>query len=108
MIGPKSLQIRFDKLGGFIRVYDGTRHLVLFGPEKYDAIYNTTRYLISQKSGITYVFSNNHAKIKIDSYNSCYNINIKLVFNNYQNHYYYIFRKMFVSTRWKIMTRLFW
>ena len=56
MIGAKSLQIGFDKLGGFIRVYDGTRHLVLFGPEKYDAIYNTTRYLISQKSGITCFF----------------------------------------------------
>ena len=38
---------------------------------------------------VLHVFSNNHAKIKIDSYNSCYNINIKLVFNNYQNHYYY-------------------
>ena len=56
MIGAKSLQIRFDKLRGFIRVYDGTRHLVSFGPEKYDAIYNTTRYLISQKSGITMFF----------------------------------------------------
>ena len=70
MIGAKSLRIRFDKLGGFIRVYEETRHLVLFGPKKYDAIYNTTRYLISQKSGITHVFSNNHAKIKIDSYHS--------------------------------------
>ena len=28
------------------------------------------RYLISQKSGITFVFSHNCAKIKIDSYDS--------------------------------------
>ena len=28
------------------------------------------RYLINQKDGITYVFSHNYAKIKIDSYDS--------------------------------------
>ena len=38
---------------------DGTSYLVLFGPEKYDAIYNRIRYLISQKGGITYVISHN-------------------------------------------------
>ena len=30
----KPLCIRFDKIDGFIRVYDGTRYLVLFGSEK--------------------------------------------------------------------------
>ena len=30
-----------------MRAYGKTRHLVLFGPEKYDAIYNMIRYLIS-------------------------------------------------------------
>ena len=55
LIGPKSLRIRFNKIDGFIRVYDGTRYLVLFGPEKYDVIYNRIRYMISQKSVITYV-----------------------------------------------------
>ena len=69
-IGAKPLSIRFDKVNEFIRVYDGTRYLVLFGSEKYDAIYNRIRYLISQKSGITYVFSHNHASVKIDSYDS--------------------------------------
>ena len=54
----------------FIRVYDATRYLVLFGSEKYDPIYNRIRYLISMKRGITYIISNNHAKIKVDSYNS--------------------------------------
>ena len=35
----KTLRIRFDKIDGFIRVYDRTRYLVLFGSEKYDFIY---------------------------------------------------------------------
>ena len=28
----------FNKVVGFIRVYDGTRYLVLHGPENYNAI----------------------------------------------------------------------
>ena len=47
------MRIRFYKIDGFIRVYDGTRYLVLFESEKYDFIYNKIRYLISVKSGIT-------------------------------------------------------
>ena len=39
-IGAKPLCIRFDKVDVFIRVYDPTRYLELFGPEKYDAIFN--------------------------------------------------------------------
>ena len=68
LIGAKPLRIMFNKVDEFIRVYDGTRYLVLFGPEKYDAIYNRIKYVISQKNGITFVFSHNYAKIKIDSY----------------------------------------
>ena len=34
---------------------DGTRYLILFGTEKYDSIYNRTRYLTGIKNGITYV-----------------------------------------------------
>ena len=67
LIGAKPLDIRSNKIDGFIRVYDGTRYLILYGPKKYDTIYNRIRYLISQKSGITDVFSNNYDKIKIDS-----------------------------------------
>ena len=33
MIGAKHLHISFDKVDEFIRVYDGTKCLVLFGPE---------------------------------------------------------------------------
>ena len=38
LIGAKPLRIRFDTVDGFIRIYDGTRYLLLFGSEKYDAI----------------------------------------------------------------------
>ena len=37
-IGAKPLRIRFDKVDGFIRVYNGARYLVLFGVEKYGFI----------------------------------------------------------------------
>ena len=36
----------------FIRVFDGSKYLLLFGYEKYDAIYN---WIIGVKSGITYI-----------------------------------------------------
>ena len=45
--GAKQMRIRFNKVDGFIIVYNGTRYLVLFNAEKYDA---------SQKSGITSAF----------------------------------------------------
>ena len=68
LIGSKSLHIRFNKIDGFIRIYDGTRYLTLFGSEKYD--YNRIRYLTSLKSDITYIFSHHFAKIKVDSHDS--------------------------------------
>ena len=40
------------------------------GPEKYDAIYNRIRCLISLKRCIIDVFSHYYAKIKVDSYDS--------------------------------------
>ena len=66
----KPLRISFDKLNGFIRLYDGNRYLVLLGSEKYDSIYNRSRYLKGIKSGMTYITSHNYAKIKVDSYDS--------------------------------------
>ena len=68
LIHPKVLRIRFDKIDGFIRVYYGTRYLVLSGSEKYDSIYDKIRYLISVKSGIPYIISHNYATTKVDSY----------------------------------------
>ena len=37
------LRIRFDKIDGFIRTYDGTKSLVSYGSKKYDSIYNRNR-----------------------------------------------------------------
>ena len=71
MIGAKPLRIRFDKEGELTIFFDRTRYLLLFGPEKYDVIYNRIRYLISQKNGITYVFFLIFMqKIKIDLFES--------------------------------------
>ena len=67
LLGGKSLCIRFD-IGGFIKVYDGTRYLTLFGSEKNDSIYNRTRYVIEVKNGIILVFSHYYAKTEVDSY----------------------------------------
>ena len=55
LIGAKPLRIRFDKIDGFIRIYDGIRYLRLFGSEKFDAIYNRIGYLTSLKNSITFV-----------------------------------------------------
>ena len=68
LIDSKPLYIRFDKIDGFIRVYGGTRYLVLFGSEKYFSIYNRIRYLINVKSEITYTIFHNYATVKVDLY----------------------------------------
>ena len=78
LIGSKPSRIRFDEIDGFVRIYDGTRYLTLFGSEKYEyAIYDRIKYLISLKSSITYIFSHNFGKIKVDSY---YSLPIKKTF----------------------------
>ena len=93
----KPLHIGSNKIDRLVRVYDGNRCLVLFGPKKY-TIYKRTRYLISQKSHITYVFSHNYA-IKVNLYDSLplentltlHNviILIKSVFDKYQNNHHW-------------------
>ena len=77
MIGEKPLRIIDNKVDGFFRDYGGIKYLVLFGSEKYNAIYDRIRYLIGLESGIT----------------SCFNI--------------YILRKMFVSISLNIMRTQF-
>ena len=67
LIDSKPLRVRLDKIDGFIRIYDETKYLTLFGSKKYDAIYNRNRSLIGIKSGITDVYSLYYAKIKVDS-----------------------------------------
>ena len=70
MICPKPLCVTFYKVDEFNRVYDGTRYLLVFGPEKKDVFYDRIRYLIGLKSCVTYVISRNYARIKVDSYDS--------------------------------------
>ena len=99
LMDAKSWSIRFDKIDGLIRVYVGTRYLVLFGAEIFDLIYKRIRYLIGVESGITYVISHSYVKIKVDSYDSLplekaltfYNVMIliKSGFNKDKNNYYY-------------------
>ena len=98
LIDLQLLDIRFDKIDGFIRIYNGNRYLTLIGPENNQAIYNRIRYLISLKSDITYIFSHYFSKIKVASYDSLpiekistfHNviIHIKSVINKDENHYY--------------------
>ena len=52
-MGEKPLLIRCDRIDGFIKVFDGTRYLVIFDFWLFDEIYKRIRYFISEKSGIT-------------------------------------------------------
>ena len=56
LIDPKPFRVRFFKIDEIIRIYDGTGYSILFGSEKYDAIYNRIRYLIILKSSMTCIF----------------------------------------------------
>ena len=47
----------FNALYGFVRDYDWTEYLVLFGLERYDAIYEKIKYLVGLKNGIYVFFS---------------------------------------------------
>ena len=56
LIGPKPRALDSIKFGRWVRIYEGTRYLILFGSKKY-AIYNRIRYLMTLKSSITWVLS---------------------------------------------------
>ena len=60
LTGAKPLLIKFDKIDGFIRVYEGTRYFISF-----DAIYDKIRNSICQKSDIIYIYLHYYTKIKI-------------------------------------------
>ena len=52
--GPKPLRIRFDDIDGFIIPLDGKiKHLILFNYGLFIKICGKTKYLISEKGGIT-------------------------------------------------------
>ena len=56
LIDAKPLHIRFDKIDGFITVYDGTRYFILFGSQNMIS-FTTELDVISVKTGITYIIS---------------------------------------------------
>ena len=66
-MSAKSLHIRFGKINGFLKICGGIRYLVLYDHEKINAIYDRSRYLISEKSGVKDSINHNFARIRIDS-----------------------------------------
>ena len=70
ILGARPLCIRFDKIDGFIKIYNGTRYLVLFAPRICDTIYDKIRDLIIDKNGIRFSISHDFGKISIDLCNS--------------------------------------
>ena len=97
-MGSKLSRIKFDKIDGFIKIYNRTRYLVLFGYWWYDKIFDNIEYLINQKSGITDSINHNFGRIRIDSHNSLplekiltfHNVIVlmKSFVNENKNHYY--------------------
>ena len=67
--GCKTIAYLVRKIDGFTKIYDGIRYLVLFASERFNAIYNSIKHLISEKSGITDGINYNFARIRIDSDN---------------------------------------
>ena len=101
-MGAKPLRMWFEKIDGFIKIFDGIRYLVLLASERYNAIYDKIRYLVSENSGITDSINHNFARIRIDSYNSLpiektltfHNViifNNSVVNKNGNNYYYNIY-----------------
>ena len=69
-MSAKLLCISFFKKDEFIKIYDTTRYLVLFGRKRYGAIYHWISYPINEKSGITWSVNHSSTRIGIDSYSS--------------------------------------
>ena len=67
LIDPKPMCIRFDKMDGLNRVYDGIRYIILFRSEKFGAFYDRIRYLLTLKSDTAYIFSRYFVKTIVDS-----------------------------------------
>ena len=66
-IGSKPLRIKFDKIDGFITVYDGTRYLTLFGEmllETYKAISTKIEDLKSIELNALLAYDDRYGKIK--------------------------------------------
>ena len=103
-IDAKLFPIKFNKVDGLIKIYNGIRYLELSNSydtnyRVYNKIFDEINYLITEKSDDKYSINHNFARIKIDSYNSLpiekkvtfHNviILIMLVVNKDKNNYYY-------------------
>ena len=69
LIAAKPFLIKFNKIDGFIRVYEEKRYLVLFDSIplfesiQCGTIYNRIRYLISQKKGMLFLIILEESKL---------------------------------------------
>ena len=95
----KPLHIRFDKINGLIRIYDGTRYLILL-TLKNMMLFITELDILKDKKLVPPMFLlSNFGKIKIDSYDSLpiektfilHNVAVLItsVVNKDQYHFYY-------------------
>ena len=69
-MGLYPLRIRFYKIDGFIKIYDGIRYLEIYDYERYIAIYDRINYLMNKKSDITDSINHNFARTRTDLHNS--------------------------------------
>ena len=96
-MGAKPLCIRFDKVDGFIKIYDETRYLLSFGPKNMiqfmieldilqvkEVVLHIVLIIILQESELIQV-------IPIEKTLTFHNVIvlIKSVFNKNENNYYY-------------------
>ena len=76
LISSKPLRVRFDKVSGFIRIYEGSRYLVSFSVLKnmisFTIGLDIKYYLlvIILKVVFYFIFSQYYTKIKVDFYDS--------------------------------------
>ena len=68
--GAKPLRIRYNKIDGFIKIYNRIRYLVLFDSGWFDKICDRNKYFISEKNGATDSINHNFARIRIHSCSS--------------------------------------
>ena len=88
MISAKPLRIRFDKINGFIKIYDRIRYLgylVLFGHMWYDEMCNRIRYNLKKRLQIVLILLPTE---KLLNFHNIIILN-KSVVNKNENNYYF-------------------
>ena len=99
-------RIRFDEIDGFIKIYNKIRCSLLFD-EWCDKINDRIKFLLKEKSGVTFSINHNFAIIRTGSYNYLaiekiltfdnVIIVIKSIVNKYKNAYSY---NIFLENGW--------